>query len=131
MGTFLAAYLVHGFRVALAALTMVLLGVVLWLLFGIGSATIGLRTPVLVFAFAAATFAAGGFVSARYITPGSVIHPVIAAVAVAVLCIAMWSAGDVSPLYVGVPVVAGVIAAIGAAAARVVGAPPNNRWRGP
>jgi hypothetical protein len=131
LSRFLVAYLIHAFRVALAALVTLLAGFLLWVLIGIVGGATGFRSPALVFVFAVAAFAVGGYVSARYITPGSIVHAVIGAAAVAVLCIALWSTGDVSTLYFALPTVAGGIAALGAAVARAVGAPPDNRWRGP
>jgi hypothetical protein len=74
---------------------------------------------------------ASGYVSARRITPNSVLHPVLAAILVALLCLLAFARGNLGLLPVGVISAAAIAGAIGALLARKTATPPNNRWRGP
>jgi hypothetical protein len=77
-------YLIHALRAALAALTMIAFGAVLWFLDGVVSGVLGFQTPTFVLAstslIALTALVAGGYVSARNITPNSVSHAAIAGV---------------------------------------------------
>jgi hypothetical protein len=74
---------------------------------------------------------AGGYISARRITPNSVLHPVLAAILVALLCVVAFARGKLGLLPVGIIGAAAIAAAISAFLARMTATPPNNRWKGP
>jgi len=121
-GALIAALLAHAFRVLLVVVTMVLVAIGLWLIIGILSATTGIQSPRLVLlsvtAIALAAVSSGGYISARYITPTSLLHPIVAASLVGVLAGAVFTSGDTGALAFGVPIAAAIVAAIGALVAR-------------
>jgi hypothetical protein len=118
----LIAGLFHVVRVALAALVMVALTLALWVFAGITSLIFGVRAPSVVVAVMIAimsiAFAGGGYLSARDITPRSIVHPALGAVAVAMLFEWIFTTGDLGLLAIGLPASAAVLAAGGAALAR-------------
>ena len=132
MGNFIAAYLAHAARVAFAAGAMLIVGVALWVVIGVLTSLAGVQTGALVLTSTAlivvVAIAAGAYVSVRYITPDAVLHPVIAAVAMALLVVALTTRGDVGALRLLVPLGAGAIAAFSAVISRSSKAPPNNRF---
>jgi len=129
VGTFIAAYLAHAARVVFAAGSMLLVGVVFWLAVGILTALLGIQTGTVVLISMALSalvaIAAGSYISVRYITPNRILHPIIAAVALAVLFVVVTTQGDVGSYRVVVPLGAGVVAAIAAVVSRSAKAPPN------
>jgi hypothetical protein len=135
VGTFISAYLVHAVRIALAALVMFIVAIALWVPFGLITGLLGIQTSTLVILSAAvvtfAAFMSGGYFSARHITPGSVLHPVLAAAALGLLYVSIFTRGHVVVLTMGLISAAALVAALGALLGRSLGAPPNNRWRGP
>jgi hypothetical protein len=120
---------VHLLRILLAAVAMLLSALVLWLLVGITSAGLGVQSPtfalVSVGVIAVITFATGGFLSARYITPRSWLHPVMASLAIVLLYLSVFTAGDVGALDIGFLLVSAVVTAGGAILGRHVARPPN------
>ena len=133
-----SALVVHTFRVALAALTMVAIAFTLWLILGVLISMLGLERYfgatsafVWVVSITLIPILAGGYISARRITPNSVVHPVLAAILVALLCLLAFARGELGLLSVGVVGSAAIAAAIGAFLARKTATPPNHRWRGP
>jgi hypothetical protein len=131
----LVTYLVNAFRVVVVAFIMALTAGLLWLLVGIISSGAGDHSPtfvvVAVTAIAAAALFAGGYISARYIAPRALIHPVVAALGVSLLCLLLFASGDVGGLTYALPLVAACLAASGAGVARSIGPPPNNRMERP
>jgi hypothetical protein len=105
-------YLAHLFRILLAAVTMLLLALILWLLAGPTSTILGVQSPTFVLVsvglIAAIAFATGGYVSARYITPRSWLHPVLASVIMSLFYLTMFSSGNVGALDFGIPLIAAV-----------------------
>ena len=71
------------------------------------------------------SIAAGSFISVRYITPNAVLHPVVAAVSIALLFVSLTMSGDTGAVPILGLVGAGAIAAIAAFASRSSKAPPN------
>jgi len=134
----LATFVVHCFRVALAALTMIAIAFILWLTLGVLISMLGLERYfgatsafLWVISITFIPILAGGYISARRITPNSVLHPVLAAILVALLCFVAFARGNLGLLPVGIIGAAAIAAAIGAFLARKTATPPNNRWRGP
>jgi hypothetical protein len=122
VGQALIDLLFHGLRAALAAVSMLLIAVGLWLLVGVATVTLGLRSPALVLIgalmIAVGAFAGGGYISARYITPRSWVHPTVAAVILGFLYDSAFTTGDIGELALVLPIAAGAIGAAGAAVAR-------------
>ena len=131
MATFVAAYLMHAARVIAAALVMVLTALALWLVIGLLSSMLGLQTSgfVLVSAglIAAVAVLSGGYVSARHITPRSLLHPVLASLSLAVLYLSTFTSGNTGALSLVILAAAAIVAAVGAMFGRYSGKPPNNR----
>jgi hypothetical protein len=129
VGVFIAAYLAHAARVAFAAGAMIAVGGALWLALGVLTALAGIQTGNVVLAsmavVALVSIAVGSFISVRYITPNAVLHPVVAAVSIALLFVSLTTSGDTGSFAVLVPAGAGAIAAISAFASRSSKAPPN------
>ena len=129
MGIFIAAYLAHAARVAFAAGAMIAVGGALWLAIGVLTALAGVQSGGVVLAsvavIALVSIAAGSFISVRYITPNAVLHPVIAAVSIALLFVSLTASGDTGSFPVLALAGAGVVAAIAAFASRSSKAPPN------
>jgi biotin transporter BioY len=117
---------------------MIAIAFVLWLVLGITISMLGLEryfgaTSAFLWAVSI-TFLpifAGGYISARRITPNSVLHPVLAAVLVALLCLLAFARGNLGLLPVGVIGAAAIAGAMGALLGLRTATPPNNRWRGP
>jgi hypothetical protein len=113
---------------------MIAVGVTLWLLVGIVTGLIGMQTPTVVLAstavIAVIAILAGGYVSVQRITPNSLLHPVLAGIAVSMLCLSISTKGDLELLSAAVVAAAALFAAIGAALGRSRTKPPNNRWSG-
>lgn len=122
MGTLIAAFLAHATRVVFAAGAMLAVSGVLWLAIGIVTALAGIQTGSVVLismAFIAlAGIGAGSYVSVRYITPNSVLHPILAAVALALVFVFFTMHGDVGMYRVMTPVCAGVVALVAAVISR-------------
>ena len=118
MGNSIATYIAHVARAAFAAGVMLVVSGVLWLVIGIVTALAGIQTGTVVLIsmtlITVAGIAVGSCISVRYITPNAVLHPVIAAVALALLFVALTMHGDVGLYRVLTPVVAGAVAAISA-----------------
>jgi len=134
----LASFAVHSLRVGLAALTMIAIAFILWLTLGVLIAMLGLERYfgatsafLWVVSITFLPILAGGYISARRITPNSVLHPVLAAILVALLCLLAFARGALGLLPVGMISAAVIAAAIGAVLARNTATPPNNRRRGP
>ena len=129
MGTFIAAYLVHAARVAFAACAMLVAGGAIWFVLGVLTAVAGVQTGTVVLVSMAVVVlgavAVGSYVSTRYITPNSILHPVVAAAAMALGAITFAVRGDVGLLPVVVPVCAGAFAALSAYVSRFTAAPPD------
>ena len=129
MGTTIAACITHAARTAFAAGAMLVACGVLWLAIGIVTALAGIQTGMVVLISIALIvlggIAVGSYVSVRYITPNAVLHPVIAAVALALLFVVFTMHGDVGLFRIFTPVVAGTVAAIAAFIGRSFKAPPN------
>ena len=129
MGRAIVSLLFHAFRVALAAVTMLVVAFGLWVLIGIITGILDIQYPTLVLvstiAIAAAAFCGGGYVSARYITTRSLLHPTLAAVVLAAIWLTIFTRGDLGDLGIvaAIPIAAGVVAAGGAALARATGGP--------
>src|SRR5882757_204609 len=119
--------LVHLLRILLAAVAMLLPALILWLLVGITSAGLGIQSPTFVLIsvglIAAITFASGGYLSARYITPQSWLHPVTASLGLVLLYLSAFTTGDVGALDVGLLLVSAVVTAGGAILGRHVARP--------
>lgn len=102
MGLFLAAYIAHSIRVLLAAGVMLLVAVAVWLVVGIATATLGIQTPTVIvgsmFLIATLAVATGSYVSVRYITPNSLLHPVLAAIGLVAADTAVFTIGVVGSL---------------------------------
>jgi hypothetical protein len=136
--TSLAAYLVHALRVLLAALTMIGIGLALWLLLGVVTSVLGLQeflgpksALAIVVTVSLLPIFGGGYVSARYITPNSVLSPILAGIVLALLYGWAFASGDVGALRFGIVGAAVAAAALGAVLGRRLRSPPNNRSRGP
>jgi hypothetical protein len=129
VGTFIAAYLSHAARVAFAAGAMLLAGGVIWLVLGVFTAVAGIQAGTVVLISMAAVVvgavAIGSYVSLKYITPNSVLHPVIAAAAAALGAVTFAVRGDLGVLPVVVPLCAGAFAAVSAFIVRSFATPPN------
>jgi len=126
MGRAIVSFLFHAFRVVLAAVSMLVVAFGLWVLVGTTTAIFGIQSPTLVLgsaiAIAVAAFSGGGYVSARYITARSLLHPTLAAIVLAVVYQSILTRGDIG-IVAAVPIAAGVVAAGGAALARATGGP--------
>ena len=89
--------LFHTLRVVLAALAMIGCEFVLWALANFAILFSGHRDARLILAGGALTSAAailvGGYISARRITPNSIIHPVLAAIGVSSLYVSLFTKG--------------------------------------
>lgn len=135
VSTFVSAYLVHVLRVLLAALAIALPGLLLWLLVGLLTGALGVQSPIVVListvVIGICALLGGSFYSARRITPDSILHPVLAAVTVGLVCISAFSSGDVGALSFGLPATAAIVAAIGAFLGRSSRTPPNQRLERP
>jgi hypothetical protein len=101
--TFVATYLEDALRVVLAALAILVIGIVLWLLLdllrdalGIETPTVGLLSTAVIALFAPMV---GGYASTRFITPISLTHAVLAGAIVSVLYVFIFTTG------LGLPVV--------------------------
>jgi hypothetical protein len=129
VGIFIAAYLAHAARVAFAAGAMIAVGGALWLVVGMLTALAGIQSGNVVLAsmagIALVSIAAGSFISVRYITPNAVLHPVLAAMSIALLFVSLALSGDTGAVPILVLVGAGAIAAISAFTSRSSKAPPN------
>jgi uncharacterized protein YneF (UPF0154 family) len=129
VGTVIAAFLTHAARTAAVAGAMLIVGVALWFVIGVLTALAGIQTGTVVLTsmvlIALAGIAAGSFISVRYVTRNAVMHPVVAAVALALLFVSLTMYGDVGADRVLVPLGAGVVAAIAAVASRSKNTPPN------
>jgi len=135
------AYLVHAFRVALAALMMIGIGLTLWVLLAVlavVTSLLGIQAsfgPTSALALAVSIsllpIFGGGYLSARYITPNSVLYPILAGTFLALLYGWAAASGDVGFLRFGIVCAGAVAAALGAGLGRRLRSPPNNRWRVP
>jgi hypothetical protein len=121
--------LFNAARVVLAALTMLAIGVALWLAIGIITGVLGVQTPTVVLvgvgAAALVAFGGGGYVSAKRITPGSVLHPAVAGAGLGLTFATLFTKGDVGLPMVVVVTASGIVAAAGAACARPQRIPPK------
>jgi hypothetical protein len=126
MGRAIVSFLFHAFRVVLAAVTMLVVAFGLWVLIGTTTAILGIQSPTLVLlsaiAISVAAFSGGGYVSARYITARSLLHPTLAAGVLAGIYESIFTRGDIG-IAAAMPIAAAVVAAGGAALARVRGGP--------
>jgi hypothetical protein len=108
---------------------MLVAGGVLWLSLGIITAMAGIQTGTVVLASLAVVVlgavAVGSYVSVRFITPNSILHPVIAAAAVALGAVSLGVRGDVGVLPLVVPLCAGAFAALSAFICRSTRTPPD------
>jgi hypothetical protein len=116
---------------------MIAIAFVLWLTLGVSISMLGVERYIgatLAFLWVVSiTFLpilAGGYISARRITPNSVVHPVLAAILVALLCLPAFARGDVGLLPVGMISAAVVAAAMGAVLGRKSATRPDNRTNG-
>lgn len=113
----------------LAALTMLAIGVALWLAIGIITGVLGVQTPKVVLvgvgAVALVAFGTGGYVSAKRITPGSVLHPAVAGAGLALTFGTLFAKGDIGLPMVVIVAACGIVAAAGAAWARSRRIPPK------
>jgi hypothetical protein len=129
VGSSIAAFLTHAARVAFAAGAMLGVGGLLWLAIGVITALAGIQTGTVVLVstalIALAGIGAGSYISVRYITPNSLVHPTAGAVALALLFVLVTMHGDVGSYRVVAPVGAGAIALISAFITRSFKAPPN------
>lgn len=118
MGTPLAAFLIHAARVFAAVVAMFSAGIMAWVVAMFIAVLLGEPSEkfVLVAAIAIgiAAVCGGTFLSVRFITPGSVLHPVFAALFLAIAYLAICTDGDIGSLAVGMPFTAIVLAAIAA-----------------
>lgn len=125
-------YLAQLFKVLLAAIIMLLLALGLWLLVGITSTVLGIQSPTFVLIsvglIAVIAFAAGGYLSARYITPRSWLHPMLASLVIGLLYLTRFSSGEVGALHFGLLLIVSVITAGGAVLGR--NARPSNNSSG-
>jgi hypothetical protein len=132
--TFVATYLADALRVVLAALAILVIGIVLWLLLDLLREALGIETPTVgllstaVIALLAPMVA--GYASARFITPISLTHAALAGAIVSALYVFIFTTGPWAT-GCGLVAAASIAAAIGAADGRPRAPPPNNRWRGP
>jgi hypothetical protein len=117
---------------------MFVVAIALWVPFGLITGLLGIQTSTLLILSAAvvtfAAFMSGGYFSARHITPGSVLHPVLAAIALGLLYVSTFTRGHIVALMtlnMGLISAAALVAALGALLGRSLGTSPNNRWRGP
>jgi hypothetical protein len=129
VGIFIAAYLAHAARVIIAAGAMFVAAVALWFVIGIITALAGIQTGAVVLismvVIAVAGIAVGSYVSVRYITPNAVLHPVVAAVSIAITYEALTTQGDLGFIRIVVPLGAAVVAAVAAIGSRSSKTPPN------
>jgi hypothetical protein len=134
LATLVAGYLAHALRVLLAALAMLAIAIALWLLVGILTALLGVRSPTLVLVsaglIALVALIVGGYISAKRITPNSLLHAALAGTVASLLYVCIFTTG-LWTISCSVVVAAGIAAAVGAAIARSRRTRPNNRWSGP
>lgn len=114
-------YLIHALRAVLAALTMIVFGAVTWFLVGVVSGILGTQTPTFVLIstslIALTALVAGGYVSARNITPDSVSHAAVAGAMVSLLYVLLFTSG-LWAVNLGVMLGAAMFGALGAVVAR-------------
>ncbi len=129
LGIFIAAYLIHAARVACAAVAMLVAGGTIWFVLGVLTAMAGIQTGTVVLiclvSVVLGAVAIGSYVSIRCITPNSILHPVIAAAAVALAVVTFAIRGDVGVLPVVVPLCAAAFAVLSAFIARSITTRPN------
>ena len=130
-----AAFLVHTKKVTLAALLMLGIGALLWVVLGAVTSLLDLwrffgftSAALYVACISLLPVLIGAYLSARRIAPNSVLHPVLAGVTLAILFVWIFTRGDVGALKFELIVAAATAAAIGAVLGR---RPPNNRSNGP
>jgi hypothetical protein len=96
--------------------------VVLWILVGVVTSVLGIQSPrlLLVCAISLAAFGAGigGYISARYITPKSFPHTIVAAVLIGVIYEHIFTSGDIGALEPSILIGAASFAALGVGVAR-------------
>ncbi len=118
VGAPFAAFLIHTLRVLAAVAAMFAAGIVAWIVVLFITVLLGEPSEKFLFVGAAtigiAAVCGGTFLSVRSITPGSVLHPVLAALTLAIAYLAICTRGDIGGLAVGLPFTAIVIAAAAA-----------------
>jgi hypothetical protein len=116
--TSFAAFIIHAVRVFAAVVAMFAAGIMAWIVVMFITVLVGEPSGKFVIigavAIGIAAVCGGTFLSVRLITPGSVLHPVLAALSLAIAYLAICTVGDVGSLTVGLPSTAIVIAAVAA-----------------
>jgi hypothetical protein len=117
MPHFLAASVVHVFRVAIAIVAMTLVGAGAWLVAQLLSLPLrGYPAPTVAISLAVPLLAAligGGYISAAWITPRSLVHAALAGLVLGAVYFLVFSHGYLS-VRILIAVACGVVAAGGA-----------------